>query len=83
LLPVLSLQEGRSPGGLVFQLQLDFQHGTMRRAQEPRMDSGRELQRERYEADMKLIPNDGTPAGAGPFGPAVQPPDIRPGDALA
>ena len=46
---------------------LDFQHGTGPGAEGPDTGLLEELQRERYEADMKLIPNGGT------NGPAMLP----------
>jgi hypothetical protein len=43
---------------------LDFQHGTGPGAARPDTGLRDELQRERYEADMKLIPNGGTGSAA-------------------
>ena len=42
----------RSPDGF------DFQHGTASCATRPEAGAGAQLQRERYEPDMNLIPND-------------------------
>src|SRR6478752_1141587 len=47
----------RSPGGLESQQLLDFQHYTAVRPSSGSVAVTPQLQRERYEADMKLIPN--------------------------
>ena len=51
---------GPLPGGGTPAMKLDFQHGTGHGTELPCRRPWGQLQRERYEADMKLIPNDAT-----------------------
>lgn len=56
---------GPLPGGGSPAMKLDFQHGTGRWTVRPCHGPRGQLQRERYEADMKLIPNDAASAPEG------------------